>query len=325
MKNLQTLWVLGLLLLLSGLVGLAARARAVEQAVDATVKISVCGNHTKEGGEDCDNEDLNSQTCESTGYGPGTLDCQADCSFDISGCGPAPTATPTPTPTPTPTATPTPTPTPTTAATATSAPGPTATSAPAATATPAPIVVTVIEILPLPKKVATFDIDGDGQIATAEIKEAVGLWVEEWQKLTKKGGKAEVSFFLEEMKGKEEEKAKEKPAPGGLRGIVRFLTGGKETEEPAVEEEGLVEEGVIPPSGILGTVRSWIAIRLGQEAQPTAAPGLSTEEALQEKLERAMEEREEEALPAEEKKCDLNKDKGCDLVDFSILLYYINS
>ncbi len=82
--------------------------------VAATVKISICGNEIKEGGEDCDNADLDGQTCESIGLGPGTLSCHASCSFITDDCGPAPTPTPTPEPTPTPTPTPpTPTPTPT--------------------------------------------------------------------------------------------------------------------------------------------------------------------------------------------------------------------
>lgn len=39
------------------------------------------------GHEDCEGADLAGQTCESLGYRHGTLACQANCSFDLSGCG----------------------------------------------------------------------------------------------------------------------------------------------------------------------------------------------------------------------------------------------
>ncbi len=50
----------------------------------------VCGNNTVEGTEACDGIQLNSQTCETQGFGPGTLACKGDCSgFDTGGCGEA--------------------------------------------------------------------------------------------------------------------------------------------------------------------------------------------------------------------------------------------
>lgn len=77
-----------------------------------------CGDGAVEVGvEQCDQFDLNSQGCESLGYGgaSASLRCTASCVFDVSQCGPAftPTATVTPTvfePSPTPTATPPPIP-----------------------------------------------------------------------------------------------------------------------------------------------------------------------------------------------------------------------
>lgn len=250
-------------------------ADEASESVDATVKISVCGNNMKEGGEDCDKDDLDNQTCVSIGYGEGTLGCDIGCGFDISECGPAPTATPTPMAT----ATPTPTPT-TAAATATSAPGPTSTPAPAPTATPTPIVVTLVEIVPLPEKVATFDIDGDGQIAVQEVAEAVQLWVEEWRKELEK---VEIKITFPEE---------------------------KETKKEAEK-------------GILETVRLWVISRLRGET-PKPVPGPPAAEALKTKLERALKIEEEKAALVEERKCDVNKDRECDLVDFSVLLYYIN-
>lgn len=54
--------------------------------VDATVRITVCGNNTVETGESCDNSDLNGRSCVSLGYKSGTLACRADCSFNTSDC-----------------------------------------------------------------------------------------------------------------------------------------------------------------------------------------------------------------------------------------------
>lgn len=54
--------------------------------VEATVKISVCGNNVKESGEQCDGDDLGGQYCQSLGYTGGSLSCNPDCTFDISNC-----------------------------------------------------------------------------------------------------------------------------------------------------------------------------------------------------------------------------------------------
>lgn len=67
--------------------------------VEAQVQLSVCGNSIAESGEECDQEDLNSKTCQSQGHGPGTLTCDIACDFDYSACS---EATPSPTPTPSP-------------------------------------------------------------------------------------------------------------------------------------------------------------------------------------------------------------------------------
>jgi len=164
---------------------------AVQSFITATVKISVCGNGVIEGGEDCEGADLGGQTCESLGYGPGTLTCDIACSFDTTQCSPPPTPTPTPiptltsTPTPTPTLIPAFTPTPTFSLLPTSSSlvqetvfTPTAVLTPLPSPTPTPV---------LPSPLFVFDVDGSGRIERGEFVFAVKKWVGQWQEfLTRK-------------------------------------------------------------------------------------------------------------------------------------------
>ncbi|MGC4120806.1 MAG: lamin tail domain-containing protein [Myxococcales bacterium] len=45
-----------------------------------------CGDNKAEGNEACDGTDLASKTCQTQGFGGGTLSCKSDCSFDTSLC-----------------------------------------------------------------------------------------------------------------------------------------------------------------------------------------------------------------------------------------------
>jgi hypothetical protein len=54
--------------------------------IDATAKISVCGNGVKEGNEQCDGGDLNSVSCLDLGYDAGTINCSIACDFDTTLC-----------------------------------------------------------------------------------------------------------------------------------------------------------------------------------------------------------------------------------------------
>lgn len=151
--------------------------------VEATIKISVCGNEIVEGGEDCEGSDLGGKTCISLGYSGGTLSCDIACSFDTTNCL-APT--PTPTPTSTPTSTPTPTSAPNPTSNPTSAPQqvtpPASTSAPAATTQVFTTGVTAPRLLPaIPEVLALFDIDGSGRIEITEIFQAVKTWADYWK------------------------------------------------------------------------------------------------------------------------------------------------
>jgi len=60
---------------------------ATENAmVQATIKITVCGNNIKETGEQCDGADLSGASCASLGFSSGTLSCSASCEFNTSAC-----------------------------------------------------------------------------------------------------------------------------------------------------------------------------------------------------------------------------------------------
>lgn len=59
--------------------------------VTTTVQITVCGNGVKETGEQCDNADINGQTCASRGFLGGTLSCDSACDFNTTACVPIPT------------------------------------------------------------------------------------------------------------------------------------------------------------------------------------------------------------------------------------------
>jgi len=157
--------------------------KEIRSFITATVKISVCGNGIIEGGENCEGDNLNNQTCLSLGYGPGNLTCDIACSFDTFNCSPLPTSTPTPISTPTPT----PTPTPILAVTATPAPAATSTPSPKKAKSISPtLFLTPIQPSPTPKptlpfSLSSFDVNQSGKIELTEIFGAVKIWVKEWR------------------------------------------------------------------------------------------------------------------------------------------------
>jgi hypothetical protein len=59
---------------------------AADSSVTITVKISVCGNDVKEGGEECDGNDFGSANCQNQGFTGGILGCEIDCSYNTSSC-----------------------------------------------------------------------------------------------------------------------------------------------------------------------------------------------------------------------------------------------
>lgn len=71
-------------------------ARA-QSGVSVSARVSaICGNNKKELEEQCDGSDLGGQTCQGLGYYGGTLSCNADCTFNTSGCTTAPPPPPSP-------------------------------------------------------------------------------------------------------------------------------------------------------------------------------------------------------------------------------------
>ncbi len=141
--------------------------------VNATVDLSICGNNIVEGGEDCEGSDLNNQTCESVGFGPGTLNCDIACSFDTSSCT-APSPTPTPTPTPD-----------TTSDTSSGTSNQTSDTVSTTTVPPISLdslinLISQIEFLPIPQTLLLYDPDGDGKIVVQEITPVVSAWVDSW-------------------------------------------------------------------------------------------------------------------------------------------------
>jgi len=195
----------------------------VASVVDVRIKISVCGNGIKEGGEECDQSDLDNENCSTQGYSSGTLACDYSCFFDYDDCvmvspTPTPTPSPTPTSTPTPTPTPSPTSTPASTTTATSTPSPTSisttsptvlptvsltprtTTTPRATSTALPrasvspsfnsqLFESEIDqgktgqVAELPWQLTLFDLDNSGKIENHELFPAAKNWLEEKKKV----------------------------------------------------------------------------------------------------------------------------------------------
>jgi hypothetical protein len=148
--------------------------------IGVSTKISICGNFIIEGGEDCEGADLDGQTCQSQGYGPGSLSCDIACTFDFYDCSPAPS--PTPTPLPTPTLTPTPTLVPILVPTTTDSVSLMTSTTSLPSATSGIVSPTLVPTPSLPQSISFFDINGDGKIYLSELYPTIKKWVDEWRK-----------------------------------------------------------------------------------------------------------------------------------------------
>lgn len=57
-----------------------------EATINATARVSVCGNRVRDGGEQCDGRDLGIRNCRDAGWTGGSLACTASCELNFSGC-----------------------------------------------------------------------------------------------------------------------------------------------------------------------------------------------------------------------------------------------
>lgn len=140
--------------------------------IDAKIKISVCGDGAIEYPEDCENADLNSNTCESLDFASGTLTCDTACSFDTTACIPLPDESED---------------TPSDDKEVDSKDNDTSTK------TETNIITQIIETIiqtdnsgvtprQLPQTFEIFGVDQDEVITKDELESAVQIWVDEWKK-----------------------------------------------------------------------------------------------------------------------------------------------
>lgn len=124
--------------------------------IDATVKLSICGNGVIEGGEDCENTNLSGSSCQTFGYTTGTLSCDIACTFDKTSCitNIAPTAIP-------------------------------IRSVTSAIIQSEPIVTDSQPLAQpaqtLPPELRFFDYNGTGRISQEELPIVVKLWISQWR------------------------------------------------------------------------------------------------------------------------------------------------
>jgi len=160
-------------------------------SINASIRISICGNGIIEGGEDCEGTNLNNKTCQSLGYSSGTLSCDISCSFDTNQCI---ATTPTPTPTSTPTPSPMPTPIQTIGSTQSTSQDqeqtysffPTTTavspSLPESIKQPSFLTSIISSLKSFPKALVFFGADKNGTIKRDLVYVSVKSWVQDWQK-----------------------------------------------------------------------------------------------------------------------------------------------
>lgn len=61
-------------------------AQTHSEVVEATLRLSICGDGVVEGKEDCEKDVPITKTCLNYGYQKGTLLCDNSCSFDFTNC-----------------------------------------------------------------------------------------------------------------------------------------------------------------------------------------------------------------------------------------------
>ena len=129
---------------------------ATNYNINATVKISVCGNGVVEGGEECDGINLHAKTCQNLKFRDGNLSCDISCSFNTSQC-------------------------------ITVAQAITTTIA-SYTAPSTPTISFTSTLFPtgtsqsiLPPALQIFDINGSGHITASELPDILKMWITAWK------------------------------------------------------------------------------------------------------------------------------------------------
>lgn len=130
--------------------------------VEATIKLSICGNGIAENGEECDRNDLYGKNCVDFGLGSGPVSCDIACDLDKSLCL-------------------SPTPTPNTTSNIEATPIETITPTVTVVPTSESKLIQVIKSLNLPPIVQIFDVNNSGHIENNEVYQTVKNWVEIWR------------------------------------------------------------------------------------------------------------------------------------------------
>lgn len=167
------------------------------ELIEAKIQLSVCGNNVAEGGEDCDNTDLNNQTCQSLDFQSGTLSCNISCDFNTSQCVPKPSPTPSPSPSPDQTQTEQDNTTESETETTTTTLVDIITQGTNSFALPLQLTNQIIETIannlkPIneavrAKIVQNFDANNNGRIEKNEISQIVQKWVDQWREMEERG------------------------------------------------------------------------------------------------------------------------------------------
>jgi hypothetical protein len=148
--------------------------------IDATIKISVCGDSAVEYPENCEGQHLDSQTCNSLGYSGGNLDCDVACTFDTTDCIPTPSPTVAPTSTPG-----------NSSNNSSSNTGGSSSSQNGNTNLIVNLIRNITKNIELPSILAALDPGHDNKIGNDEIKSVATLWVKSWSEFIGKGTEVE--------------------------------------------------------------------------------------------------------------------------------------
>jgi hypothetical protein len=155
------IYLLTILIAAFFLAGVRHVSAQASSTVNATVKISICGNGIIEGGEDCEGPNLNSKTCSSLGHSGGSLKCDISCSYDATGCATASQAS-------------------SNTNSSNSVDSQLSPTIPQAVTNRTIITQTPSDQNVLPDRVIKYDPNKDGKIEIFELHSFIAAWVDDW-------------------------------------------------------------------------------------------------------------------------------------------------